>query len=309
MIKLFTHTDLDGIGCAILARLAFADDVDITYCGYEDINDEIYRHIQSDKILKYDMVFITDISVEEENAVILDGMEYVKIKLLDHHPTAQHLNKYDWCTIKIENEETHIKTSGTELYYNWLINHGCLNKDGNLDRFVEIVRDYDTWRWSQLGEKGIICKQINYLLYLYGRERFVNWCIGKIKFDSFSKFPNLSDTEKLVLEIKQREIDKYIEEKNKQIIFLELCGKQCGFVFAENYFSELGNKLCKMNPNIDLIAMIDVASKVVSYRTIKDDIDLGKDIAQLFGGGGHPKSAGLKFSDDVQFKVIEKIFN
>lgn len=309
MIKLFTHTDLDGIGCAILARLAFADDVDITYCDYDDINNEIYRRIQSDKILNYDMVFITDISIEEENAVILDGISYVKIKLLDHHPTAQHLNKYDWCTIKIEDEETHIKTSGTELYYNWLINHGYLNKDGNLDRFVEIVRDYDTWRWSQLGEKGIICKQINDLLYLYGRERFVNWCIAKIKFDSFSKFPNLSDTEKLVLEIKQREIDKYIVEKNKQIIFLELCGKQCGFVFAENYFSELGNKLCKLNPDIDLIAMIDIASKAVSYRTIKDDIDLGKDIAQLFGGGGHPKSAGSKFSENVQFKVIEKIFN
>lgn len=31
MVKLITHTDLDGCGCAILAKLVFATDVDITY--------------------------------------------------------------------------------------------------------------------------------------------------------------------------------------------------------------------------------------------------------------------------------------
>ena len=88
-----------------------------------------------------------------------------------------------------------------------------------------------------------------------------------------------------------------------------MCGRECGFVFAEKYVSELGNRLCKMHPEIDFIAMIDMGTKTVSYRTVKDDIDLGKDIAQLFGGGGHPKAAGSEFSDNVQFKVIEKIFD
>ena len=64
-----------------------------------------------------------------------------------------------------------------------------------------------------------------------------------------------------------------------------------------------------MHPEIDYVAMIDMGSKTVSYRTVKDDIDLGKDVAQLFGGGGHPKTAGSEFSVDVQFKTIEKIFS
>lgn len=39
MIKLFTHTDLDGVGCAILAQLAFGkDNVDISYCNYDEID-------------------------------------------------------------------------------------------------------------------------------------------------------------------------------------------------------------------------------------------------------------------------------
>ena len=33
MIKLITHTDLDGIGCAILAKIAFRDNVEIEYCN------------------------------------------------------------------------------------------------------------------------------------------------------------------------------------------------------------------------------------------------------------------------------------
>lgn len=37
--KLFTHTDLDGVGCAILAYLAFGrENVDVEYCNYNDVN-------------------------------------------------------------------------------------------------------------------------------------------------------------------------------------------------------------------------------------------------------------------------------
>ena len=36
--KLFTHCDLDGIGCAILAYFAFGrDNVDVEYCNYDDV--------------------------------------------------------------------------------------------------------------------------------------------------------------------------------------------------------------------------------------------------------------------------------
>ena len=38
MVRLFSHSDLDGIGCAVLAKLAFGKDVDISYCDYENID-------------------------------------------------------------------------------------------------------------------------------------------------------------------------------------------------------------------------------------------------------------------------------
>lgn len=300
MIKLFTHTDLDGVGCAILAKHAFGTKaVDIEYCNYDDINTKVEEYFNSGS--EYDC-HITDISINEELAYKINDSDK-NFQLLDHHATALNLNKFCWCTVKVENEDG-IKTSGTELYYHWLINNGYLIKDDTLDRFVELVRNYDTWRWSTLGEEGVIYKQVNDLLYLYGREKFIDWCITEFYEGSF---PKLYESDKFILEIKQKEIDDYVKTKDEQLIICYLCGRMCGVVFAEKYFSELGNRLCKMHPEIDFVAMINMDG-TVSYRTIKDDIDLGKDIAKVFGGGGHAKAAGSQISKEVQMEIIKKIF-
>ena len=306
MVKLFSHTDLDGIGCGILAKLAFGKDVDISYCDYDNIDSTVKEYLETEQDDTIP-IYITDIRVNEETAELLNTRG--NVQLLDHHPTAFGLNKYDWCDVVIEDFKG-IKTSGTMLFYHWLGMNGCLSEELEnnkaLERFAELVRDYDTWRWSELGEEGVICKQVNDLMYLYGRDKFITWCISEIHDEVF---PRLYSADELLLNTKQKEIDEYVEEKNEQLFTSPMCGRVCGFVFAEKYVSELGNRLCKMHPEIDYVAMIDMGSKTVSYRTVKDDIDLGKDVAQLFGGGGHPKAAGSEFSVDVQFKTIEKIFS
>ena len=312
MMKLFTHNDFDGVGCAILAKLAFDNEfddelIDIEFCNYGDIDQKVEEYFNSG--LEY-QCHITDIRISEELASkIDDSMNDIdngcaSYKLFDHHATALNLNKFGWCKVQIEDEETHILTSGTEIYYNWLVENGYLNKCDILDRFVEVVRDYDTWRWASLGEEGVICKQVNDLLYLYGKEKFIRWCMSEIHD---CVFPRLYASDELVLKIKQKEIDDYISHKDKHLVVGNLCGKTCGFVFSDKYASELGNKLCQMHPELDLIAMIDMDG-LISYRSIKDDIDLGKDIAQVFGGGGHPKAAGSRFSKEIQMEVIKKIF-
>ena len=300
MIKLFTHTDLDGVGCAILAKLAFGDKVDIEYCNYDEINSKVEEFFNKGSECE---CHITDISINDELAYRINdsGKKY---QLLDHHPTALRLNKFYWCDVRIENADTHIQTSGTELYYKWLVKNHYLEDRDVLNRFVELVTNYDTWRWSTLGEDGFICKQVNTLLYIYGRDRFIDWCILDI---SINLFPRLRDSDRLILEIEQRTIDDYVEAKNKQLFIGDLCGRTCGFVFAEKYFSELGNRLCQMHPEIDFVAMIDMDGKV-SYRTIKDDINLGEDVAKQFGGGGHLKAAGSQFSKETRMDIIKKIF-
>ena len=301
MVKLFTHTDLDGVGCAILAKLAFGEALDIEYCNYDDVDKKVAEYACT--CGNKSVVHITDISVKEDVAEMVQENFEFKV-LLDHHPTALNLNKLDFCTVKISDEETKEKTSGTEMYYKYLITNHFLESSDVLDIFVELVRNYDTWRWSTLGDDGLICKQVNDLYYLYGRDKFITWAISEI-WDEV--FPRLYVADELVLDIKQKEIDSYVEEKDKKMFTSPMCGYVCGFVFAEKYFSELGNRLCTMHPEIDFVAMIDMDG-TISYRTVKENIDLGNDVAKLFGGGGHPKAAGSQFSHEVKMKLIENIF-
>lgn len=313
--KLFSHTDLDGVGCAVLAKLAFGEDVDISYCNYDNIDEEVRKFYENDED-KYSWCFITDISISEELAAEIawpiDSAEgYV---LLDHHATALGLNKHDWCHVRVENEDG-IKTSGTEMFYELLFGFGYLNHLSvysiyKLDEFVKMVRDYDTWRWKEL-DGGIDCKRLNDLYYIYGREAFINLAVARIKSPAYKYFPSFDEADLALLENKQKEIDKYIEEKDKQLIrYFDQFGYICGVVFAERFFSELGNRLAELHPELHYIAMIDIADGKVSYRGVKDEIDLGSEIAHSYGGGGHKKAAGSTFDKGlIKLLVMDRLFN
>nr|WP_302597935.1 hypothetical protein [uncultured Cellulosilyticum sp.] len=317
MIRLFTHNDLDGLGGPILASIAYGvDAVTFDSCRYEDINEKVMAYIEEKEFLNYDKCFITDISVNEEVAKYISettlsegDKTYVlseHFQLLDHHITAMPLNAFNWCHVEDTDAEG-IKCSGTALFYRYLLTLDAPFKE-NLTKhltevFVEKIRRYDTWDWAKF--EDLEAKQLNDLFYLLGKERFMEyWCTrlsgedGEFAFD---------ETQKLILDIRQNEIDKYIESRDEDLIEREILGKRAGIVFADRYQSELGNKLAQLHPELDFIAMINVGGGV-SCRTIKEDINLGTDIAAIFGGGGHAKAAGLPVKDEIREMVIQSIF-
>ena len=312
-IKLFTHTDLDGVGCAILAYLAFGEkNVDVEYCNYDDVDNKVEEFIEDGTLYRsYNNIFITDISVSDSIATMIDILDRAekKVRLFDHHGTALRLNKYDWCIIDEPkyNPDGCIKTSGTELFYTYLLWCGPYfdayhrNAQNNIARFVTNVRNWDTRYWQELCEDGVVSKRMNDLFHIYGREKFIFWAINRIGvvgmlLSPMHTFPYFSEEDLLLLEQEQRNIDNYIEEKNKQLtVKTNRFGNTYGVVFAERYFSELGNRLCEMHPELTYIAMIDISHGTVEYRTVRDDLNLGTEIAHNYGGGGRPKAAGSTF--------------
>lgn len=109
---------------------------------------------------------------------------------------------------------------------------------------------------------------------------------------------------------RNREIDIYVESKNKQLVEkIDQFGHAYGVVFADRFVSELGNRLSEMHPELDYIAMIDISHGTVSYRTTSEGIDLGNEIAHSRGGGGHRKAAGSQFDISVvRDLVIREVF-
>lgn len=281
--KLFTHTDLDGVGCAIVAyHMLGKDNVDVTYCDYGEINGDVTAFIYKDEYEKYDFVFITDISVNEDVAELIENVRDVPdFRLIDHHGTALHLNdKYEWAHVQVD--EGRGKASGTTLLNKFIRQNTTAKSTFDLEEFTEKVRRYDTWEWhTKYNDQH--AKQLNDLLYIIGRDRFVERFTEDLSLD-------FTESEALLLEIEAEKIERYVESKNARINRKDLFGYKFGIVFAEQFNSELGNRLGTLNPDLDVIAMIKPEYSI-SFRTVKDNVDVSA-IAKQLGGGGHPKASG-----------------
>ena len=302
MNKLFTHTDLDGVGCAIIAKLVYGDEIDISFCDYNEVDEKVGKCQPNN----YDHIDITDISIGEKLANSIDENYSTQVNLYDHHATASYLNKYFWAIVNVNDEETGLMTCGTEIYYKSIGKYIEEKYQLATESFVNYVTLWDTWRWKDSGLGGAIAKQINGLFGVFGREKFIKWAIQHIKT---GVFPNFTTADREILEAKQNEVLQYIDKKDDQYIkYKDFEGRAFGVVFAENYISELGNALCERHPELAYVAVIDIGNGTISYRTICDNIDLGKDIASLCEGGGHAKAAGSEFGKNIVDNIIEKLF-
>lgn len=306
-VKLFTHTDLDGIGCAVLAIKAFGvENVDIEYCNYSDINTAFEKFLNSGKRELYDMTFITDISINETLAKRIEEERLsAYLQLLDHHKTAEWLNEYgSWAYVnsykdEVLGEDPNELTSGTNMFYSYLMVNEYLEYCEKTDAFVKNVTDYDTWKWHSDGNE--IPKKLNDALFLLGRKRFLEDWGCKLTEDLDSFFERYS----ILLELNQERIDKYIKSKNYEVKPMKMLGYNCGIVFAEQYISELGNSLSEMNSELDFIVIVN-SLQTLSFRTVREDVDVSE-IARHFGGGGHKKAAGSDISDALRNKIFKLI--
>jgi uncharacterized protein len=111
----------------------------------------------------------------------------------------------------------------------------------------------------------------------------------------------------MILSILNEKVEKYIEKLKPQVMTAYVGRYRVGVVFAEDHISELGNALHEANPSLDLMAVVNLKSRKVSYRTSHDYVDVEK-FAKHFGGGGRQKTAGSELTDDVYDQIVSSIF-
>jgi oligoribonuclease NrnB/cAMP/cGMP phosphodiesterase (DHH superfamily) len=300
-IKVLTHSDLDGVGCYVAtAHAAGPKNVSVEYCEYHNINEKVTAFLDSGD-RSYDYVLITDISVNEEvaNRIDLENESYGKNVwlLIDHHKTAEWLDAYDWATVYSEYEDPNNptetrKSSGTSMVAHHFVEQILhIEIEPRLAEFIEKVRRYDSWEWSDI-YNDVEAKQLNDLLSIYGRKDFLTGIQRKLMLD----FDLIEDTDAIVLKIRQDEIDRYIRMKEKSMQIITYQGYRIGFLFNERFSSEMGNTICKNHPDIDFVAMINMDTNSVSLRTAHDDVDVSA-FAKKFGGGGHAKASGMPLNE------------
>lgn len=303
MYKLLSHNDLDGVGCGILAKLAFGQDVKVRYNSVSSLNREIEYFLENDSTDTF--LLITDLSPNEENEKRLTSFykEHGNIQLIDHHKTALHLNDYDWGYVVVEEEGSGKLTSATSLFYQYLVYHQHLEESDAIAEFVELVRQYDTWEWEK--NQNHKAHSLNSLFFLVSIDEFELKMIERLRSSDHFDF---DDFEKKLLGMEEDKIERYIRRKKREIV-QALVGKfYAGVVYAESYHSEVGNELAKEHTHLDYIAILNMGGKRISFRTIRDDVDVSE-IAGYYGGDGHQKASGSSMTEEAYKHFVLDTFH
>lgn len=302
-IKVFTHTDLDGIGAVLILQTLLQNNTQVHYeChNYDTIDQAIIDYQESKEYLNYTQTYITDISVKDPKAMqAITNIWTAKpnIALFDHHKTAEHLNNKLWA--KVNTEGYHC---GTSLFFDYLLSkHELLdNLNSSLDSLyklmhaVDLIRSYDTWEWVKTDNEK--ANQLNQLFNLKGPKKFLEDIIHNIHDDDL----NLISLEDLaLLDIEVSRMNRYIKSKIPTIIELPNQYKNftAGLVYAEQYVSELGHKILQYNKNLDYVMIVDMTKKAVSLRSRENGVNV-REIAELNLGGGHTNSAGYRLKTNT----------
>ena len=128
------HSDLDGVGCAILLTNVYGKQITkIFNTGYNSIDKKIYNASLSN----CKNILITDLSLEQEYIETVN-VYFDNVIFIDHHATSKDI-------IYPDNWEVHIniKACATKLLHLFLTHKGCNLKEA--DGFVRLVNDYDLW--------------------------------------------------------------------------------------------------------------------------------------------------------------------
>jgi oligoribonuclease NrnB/cAMP/cGMP phosphodiesterase (DHH superfamily) len=221
-------------------------------------------------------VFITDISLNEEQATLCDA--HGGVQHIDHHSSSKRVSdKYPWSMTDVSHCATYHLFKILSQYANL----------ADYTEFVNLVDNYDTWGFgTQPTEQA---KDLNRLLKSLGIEAFVT----RFKIKSSVK---LNEIENAIIAV-----DKHLEEQylmdalpiaqklrdNNGNIFL--------LIAAEQYTSSLGNYLLEQHEDAEYVLILDMLHDKASLRS-KGKVNVGE-LARACGGGGHPRAAGFIMND------------
>ena len=281
-IHIFTDADLDGAGSLLMLLKAFPNE-EITYkvTTEKKFRDDILNWQLRDSFKNYDKVFICDLNIKEEAALV----DRDNVIVFDHHVEhLDYLDQYKKAKAIIEDF-----SSCTLLMYKRLHLEDKLNDNEKL--LVKIVDDYDSYTLNLS-----YSKPLNQVFWNYTGNRVQKF------IDDFGKgFFGFNQYHKNTLRIVKNKINKYFETEPLYIGNIPVSGKEYKvlggfFSFAPNEISERALE----EQNADFIILINRESKTVCLRRSKDcKLSMGKLASKIANGGGHEDAAGCLLNDNI----------
>jgi oligoribonuclease NrnB/cAMP/cGMP phosphodiesterase (DHH superfamily) len=302
-LQLFTHDDLDGVGCAVIFKAKFGLDANATYCNYTTFNTKIANYLAfMNSHKRTGLLMITDASITPETAALVD--EYIALGgqavLLDHHTNGaewQGQPYLEWITTKPWAHVDKLRC-GTQLAYDYLL------PSPTYAPFAALVQNYDVSGWipKPNGDRSTPspqAKELNQLRYLIGKETFA----ARFAADPGVEF---REGERLVLDLDHRTLDNYRKEVEASAIVLEpnALGQRFAVAFCDRYTTDVAHMLMD-DLKLDGVVLLDIYHRKISFRS-HEGVDVGS-VAQVLGGGGHTQAAGITMEAPAIAKMMEPL--
>lgn len=303
-ILLFTHeSDIDGMGNAVLAKLAF-EEVDYVLCETFNLQNEIAKYYDDGSIYNYDKIFVTDLWLEEPTLSKVANDEQLKDKffVFDHHKSSLEFNKYPFTTIRISDEQG--LCSGTSLFYEYLITNSFI--DGTIRRikeFSELTRKYDTWEWKTKYNDEMP-HELTLLFDSVGCDGYIKLMFEKLRNPANEDF-QFSELERMLIDNKIGQVQEKLPNYAKKVYYKEILGLKAGIVFIDyEYRNDLAQYFRQYNFDMDFAMLISLDYGTISYRNVKDNANV-RLIAEAMGGKGHDKAASSPISEEQKKEPIK----
>jgi oligoribonuclease NrnB/cAMP/cGMP phosphodiesterase (DHH superfamily) len=258
---LLTHTDLDGIGAAVVWTAS-------TGAPYRIVeNGEVDRAV-SQALTEAEEVVLADHSIAEMSVPLVEAhlADGHRFQLLDHHKSALPLARYPWATVDVER-------SGTGLVFDYL------GRPAPFREFAQLVEDNDLWQHADPRSSKLAA-----LYELLGEDRFMT---------RFTADPQVTFTEgeELLLAVEARRESDYIERKVEEAEVIQIDGVRWAVVWAEAYRSTLAQALME-RLEVEASAIVNANSDKVIVSLRGRDVDVAL-VAEAHGGGGHARAAAF----------------
>lgn len=257
VIVVYHKNCMDGLGGAYAAWVALGDNAEYLPFSYGMKFEDYTGKFKGKKVYLVDFSF-----KRSEFLKLLEIADFVDV--IDHHKTA-HDEIGDFVDIDLSK-------SGAVLAWEYF------NPGKEIPQLLKHIQDRDLWKWELEGTN-----EISEYLYLVGFDL-------KDFIETVETTPVETMMEKgsVIVKLLSDEVTR-VAEKARSVrlgVYLVPCVNA-----LPSITSKLGNLLAKGND----FAMVysDVGNeRVFSLRSDKNGTDVA-DIARMFGGGGHPNSAGF----------------
>ena len=124
-----------------------------------------------------------------------------------------------------------------------------------------------------------------------------------------NKIFEFDSIERMLIDNRINQISDKINIYKDSIIYKDILGLKAGIVFITyEYRNELAEYLRENNYDMDFVMMIALDKKVVSYRSVRDNVSV-RIVAEYFGGKGHDVAATNPITDLLQEQIIDMLIS